>query len=68
MNNFSASEERQDKPESPTQLDDRSNDVENIGPITPEASQTEDPQVTSGNLSTFVVFFLNNYFCYEVHV
>ncbi|XP_065325849.1 uncharacterized protein LOC134621288 [Pelmatolapia mariae] len=46
-----ASEERQDKPESTTQhtqqLDDRSNDVENIGPTTPEASQTEEPQVTS---------------------
>ncbi|XP_063323265.1 torsin-1A-interacting protein 2-like isoform X7 [Pelmatolapia mariae] len=48
-----ASEERQDKPESTTQhtqqLDDRSNDVENIGPTTPEASQTEEPQVTSGS-------------------
>lgn len=61
MNNFSASEERQAKPESPTQdkqqLGDHSNNVENIGPTTPEASQTEDPQVTSGNLSTFVLFF-----------
>lgn len=75
MNNFSASEERRQEPESPTQqLDDHGNNVENIGPTTPEASQTEDPQVTSGNLSTFVlfffviVFFLNNSFCYEVDV
>uniref|UniRef100_A0A3Q2V531 Torsin-1A-interacting protein 2-like n=1 Tax=Haplochromis burtoni TaxID=8153 RepID=A0A3Q2V531_HAPBU len=45
-----ASEERQAKPESPTQqLDDHGNNVENIGPTTPEASQTEDPQVTSGS-------------------
>ncbi|CAI5639678.1 unnamed protein product [Oreochromis niloticus] len=47
------SEERRDKPESATQdkqkLDHHSNDVENIGPNTPEASQTEDPQVTSGS-------------------
>ncbi|CAI5639679.1 unnamed protein product [Oreochromis niloticus] len=46
-------EERRDKPESATQdkqkLDHHSNDVENIGPNTPEASQTEDPQVTSGS-------------------
>ncbi|XP_039908879.1 torsin-1A-interacting protein 2-like isoform X2 [Simochromis diagramma] len=45
-----ASEERRQEPESPTQqLDDHSNNVENIGPTTPEASQTEDPQVTSGS-------------------
>lgn len=75
MNNFSASEERRQEPESPTQqLDDHGNNVENIGPTTPEASQTEDPQVTSGNLSTFVLFFcnsfffFNNSFCYEVDV
>ncbi|XP_076736454.1 torsin-1A-interacting protein 2 isoform X4 [Maylandia zebra] len=45
-----ASEERRQEPESPTQqLDDHGNNVENIGPTTPEASQTEDPQVTSGS-------------------
>uniref|UniRef100_A0AAZ1XHH5 Torsin-1A-interacting protein 1/2 AAA+ activator domain-containing protein n=1 Tax=Oreochromis aureus TaxID=47969 RepID=A0AAZ1XHH5_OREAU len=47
------SEERRDKPESTTQdkqqLDVRSNDVENIGPNTPEATQPEDPQVTGGS-------------------
>ncbi|XP_026013503.1 torsin-1A-interacting protein 2 isoform X1 [Astatotilapia calliptera] len=45
-----ASEERLQEPESPTQqLDDHGNNVENIGATTPEASQTEDPQVTSGS-------------------
>lgn len=46
-------EERRDKPESTTQdkqkLDHHSNDVENIGPTTPEATQPEDPQVTGGS-------------------
>lgn len=51
MNNFSASEERRQEPESPTQqLDDHGNNVENIGPTTPEASgQCFCPSVTAHN-------------------